>query len=209
MVGAQVGHFDETWPVEFKTPVPYPNADDYLIVRADFNRTLLEHLQGTCPGYSQELALLFFWLNRTCFNGLVRFNAKGEFNVPPGKYTKMSFPDMSGYPAVMKNWRISHGDFAALDIDGPPVFTYIDPPYDGGFVGFTGSGFDWSEQVRLAAWSAQRKGPVVVSNAATARVIQLYRSLGFRVQRVNVKRSIAAKGASRKAAPEILATKNL
>jgi DNA adenine methylase len=56
---------------------------------------------------------------------------------------------------------------------------------------------------------AKHDGPVVASNAATARIINLYRRLGFAVDFVAAPRSIAADASKRGAVLEILATKNL
>ena len=47
---------------------------------------------------SAEAAALFYYLNRTGYNGLCRFNRKGEFNVPFGRYHRINYAtDFSAY----------------------------------------------------------------------------------------------------------------
>ena len=66
-------------------------------------RTLFNQLirEGKADG---ELAAgLFYYLNRTCYNGLCRFNSKGEFNVPFGRYKKLIYKtDFSEYVAGLR-----------------------------------------------------------------------------------------------------------
>ena len=58
----------------------------YYAYRARFNRLIAEGKADT-----QEAAELFYYLNRTGYNGLCRFNRKGEFNVPFGKYKAVTY----------------------------------------------------------------------------------------------------------------------
>src|SRR6202008_443553 len=54
--------------------------------RQGFNRLI----QNGKP-HTEEAAQLFYYLNRTCFNGLCRFNKSGEFNVPFGSYKRINY----------------------------------------------------------------------------------------------------------------------
>ena len=69
-------------------------------------------------------------------------------------------------------------------------------------------GFEWDEQERLAEILAAHRGPVVLSNQATKRIIKLYRGLGFRLRYLDAPRSISRTG-DRTPAKEVLATRNL
>ena len=79
-------------------------------------------------------------------------------------------------------------------------------PYDVPFHQYSRGGFDWSEQVRLARWLSVHKGPVVLSNQATDRVVALYGSLGFRLTFMQAPRNISRTG-DRTPAREVLATR--
>ena len=158
-------------------------------------------------------AKAFYYLNRTCFNGLCRFNQKGEFNVGYGKYKNPKLDhDFSIYRDAFTEWDFfnsCYGDTLMLlkDFYHRQHFIYADPPYDGGFTGYSGT-FTWDDQVNLAEMLAGLDSPVVASNKATDRVIDLYKSLGFAIEYIEAPRRIACNG-DRKPVTEMLATKNI
>jgi DNA adenine methylase len=157
---------------------------------------------------SREAAALFYYLNRTGYNGLCRFNDDGEFNVPFGKYVRVRYEkDFSPYRPVLAAWTFSTGDFARLAV-GADDFIYADPPYDVPFRKYAKEGFAWDDQVRLATWLAAHAGPVVLVNQATPRIRRLYRECGFKIRFLNAPRRINSTG-DRSPAREIVALKNL
>lgn len=157
---------------------------------------------------NKEAAELFYYLNRTGFNGLCRFNKKGGFNVPFGSYKKITYKEeFYDYKAVFKHWQFSLGDFEKIEISNQS-FIYADPPYDVEFRQYSAGGFSWEHQIRLAQWLAAQTVPVVTSNQATPRVIDLYENLGFNIKKITAPRRISCNG-DRTPALEMLATKNL
>ena len=157
---------------------------------------------------SAEAAQLFYYLNRTCFNGLCRFNQSGEFNVPFGRHNSIPYTtDFNRFPAVLQNWTFSSNDIESLSVDKED-FIYADPPYDVEFTTYSAGGFKWEDQVRTAEWLAAHPGPVVLSNQATPRVIRLYKKLSFNVRYLDGPRRISCNG-DRSAAREVLATRGL
>ncbi len=157
---------------------------------------------------SKEAAMLFYYLNRTGFNGLCRFNRKGEFNVPFGRYKTINYiKDFSSYTEVLKNWEFTSVDFEKLSL-GEEDFIYADPPYDVEFTSYSSTDFSWKDQVRLARWLAKHPGPVVASNQATARILDLYEGLGFQIEIIEAPRRISSNG-NREPALEMLAWRNL
>lgn len=157
---------------------------------------------------SSEAAQLFYYLNRTCYNGLCRFNRSGEFNVPFGKYKSVSYVnDFLDYRVVLRNWKFTNADLEKLKFERDD-FIYADPPYDVEFTTYSAGGFAWDDQVRTAELLARHRGPVLLSNQATARIVRLYRQLEFRLKFLDGPRRISSDG-NRAAAREVLASRNL
>jgi DNA adenine methylase len=156
---------------------------------------------------SQEAAALFYYLNRTGYNGLCRFNRQGEFNVPFGEYKRITYAqDFGPYRDALARWTFTTGDFAAVAL-APDDFVYADPPYDVEFTAYARGGFSWADQVRTAETFAAHPGPVVLVNQATPRIIALYESLGYDVRFLDAPRRISCTG-DRAPAREVLATRN-
>ncbi|MCC6730151.1 MAG: Dam family site-specific DNA-(adenine-N6)-methyltransferase [Chthonomonadales bacterium] len=175
----------------------------YYAARERFNALLREG-----RGDSAEAAQLFYYLNRTGYNGLCRFNARGELNVPFGSYRAIRYArGFEEYAPLLARWELRCCRFEAIDA-GPGDFVYADPPYDVEFTRYSKEGFAWPDQVTLADWLALREGPVVASNQATPRILALYRERGFRVETRPAPRRIACNG-DRTPALEMIATRNL
>lgn len=171
-------------------------------------RTRFNELVRANQQYSKEAAGLFYYLNRTCFNGLCRFNSKNEFNVPFGRYKKINYTrDFAHYTHTLRRWDIQQHSFEATEA-GDHDFLYVDPPYDTPFTQYAKEDFTWADQEKLAHWLCQTNSPMVVTNQATPRILALYTELGFEVKTLLAPRRIASSG-DRTPALEMLATRNI
>ena len=96
----------------------------YLQMRDEFNTKALDPLRNTT---------LFFFLNRTCFNGLYRVNKSGLFNVPFGRYETPMICDPNTIYAdseLLQNVEILTGDYQeTLSHAKDSTLFYFDPPY--------------------------------------------------------------------------------
>src|SRR5262249_47993352 len=132
----------------------------------------------------------------------------GLFNVPFGRYASIAYRrDFRPYSAVLGRWLFTAADFEAMPLDEAD-FVYADPPYDVEFTHYSKGGFGWPEQVRTAEWPGRHKGPVILANQATPRIVALYRALDFSLMFVDGPRRIACTG-DRTPAREVLAFRNL
>ena len=124
-----------------------------------------------------EKAVLFIFLNKTCFNGLYRVNKKGEFNVPMGAYKKPKICDeenLKNVSMALKKVKIVYADYRESEefIDNK-TFVYIDPPYrplniTSSFTSYTENDFSDEEQIELAEYIdiLNKKGAkIVISNS--------------------------------------------
>lgn len=102
--------------------------DHYYEIRSRFNES----------GSSYD----FLFLNRSCFNGMMRFNKKGGFNVPfcrkPDRFRKAYITkivnQIQWITDVManKDWEFVCSDWeTTLKQAQPNDFVYLDPPYIG------------------------------------------------------------------------------
>jgi DNA adenine methylase len=188
-----------------KITIPLEN-DEKLFYE---HRKRFNDLLRAGKGKTAEAASLFYFLNRTGYNGLCRFNRSGEFNVPFGSYKRITYTrDFTPYRAAFAEWSFTVGDFAAIPLETTD-FVYADPPYDVEFTQYSQGGFSWDDQVRTATWLSQHRGPVILVNQATDRVAELYRKLGYSVRFLpNAPRRISCTG-DRTPVMEIFATRNL
>lgn len=123
--------------------------DFFLSVRDRYNEKNLDAIENTTK---------FFFLNRTCFNGLYRTNKKGLFNVPFGKYTNPQICDPTTIrkdSELLQGVEILTGDFETTfpHALGNTLF-YFDPPYrplsdTSSFNDYTKEVFNDNEQIRL------------------------------------------------------------
>ncbi|MFQ3536407.1 MAG: Dam family site-specific DNA-(adenine-N6)-methyltransferase [Aggregatilineales bacterium] len=188
--------------------VDIPMVNDracYYAHRARFNALI-----ASGQADSAEAAQLFYYLNRTGFNGLCRFNARGAFNVPFGRYKTIAYWQTADFLALaprLAGWTFTTGNFEALPLQ-PNDFIYADPPYDVEFTSYSAGGFTWADQERLAQWLSVHSGPVLLSNQATQRIVALYQAHGFDLIYLEAPRRISANG-DRRPACEVLAYKNI
>ena len=179
------------------------DSETYYAHRERFNALLMSG-----RGRNKEAAELFYYLNRTGYNGLCRFNGKGEFNVPFGRYKRINYVrDFSAYREAFEGWEFHCRDFEVLPVE-PGDFIYADPPYDVEFTKYAKEDFSWADQVRLAEFLAAYEGPVVLSNQATDRIVELYEKNGFALQFLEGPRRISCTG-DRSPAKEVLAVRGI
>ncbi|EHS6109870.1 Dam family site-specific DNA-(adenine-N6)-methyltransferase [Salmonella enterica] len=184
------------------------DVENYTAIREAFNAQKLN---------ATERAAAFLYLNRHCFNGLMRYNLDGFFNVGWGKYKAPYFPEEEIRAFRQKSHAcvfMTAGFERTLRLAGDGDVVYCDPPYEpmpgtAGFTSYASGGFSWDSQVALAescVAAHQRGAKVFISNSTAPRVIELYERHGFTLHRVNARRSISSKGSTRETANDIVAS---
>ena len=127
----------------------------FMAVRQRYNEKNLDPIENTVK---------FFFLNRTCFNGLYRVNKRGLFNVPWGKYMQPQICDENTLRTdseLLKRVEILEGDFEdTLPYAQGNTLFYFDPPYrplsdTSSFNDYTKDAFNDESQVRLKEFCDQ------------------------------------------------------
>ena len=185
--------------------VPENNTETaFYALREEFNTTK----------DTRKKAALFIYMNRHCFNGLCRYNLKGRFNVPFGRYSKPTFPEkeLFNFHQKAQNATFEVADFreAMVKAKSGDVI-YCDPPYvplsaTSSFTSYAKDGFGFTEQHALAdmAKMLQKKGvTVVISNHDTEFTNQVY--YPAKIITFDVQRFISSNTKNRNAVGELLA----
>ena len=163
------------------------------------------------PADPVQLAARFIYLNRTCYNGLYRVNQSGRFNVPLGKYQDPVIADETNIPAVSRALQGVPLVSQSFECIQPAArdFVYCDPPYDGTYDQYTDMRFAADEQKRLETtardWGCRRV-KVMLSNADTLLIRNLYQPPMWRVHEVNAPRVINRQGSQRQPITELVIT---
>lgn len=190
----------------------------YYSIREEFNTSTNDPL---------KLGRNFIFLNKTCFNGLYRENAKGHFNVPFGKKDKVILLNEENLKTISiklnykKNRKriveFRNDNFIFLENEiNKDTFFYFDPPYrpvtKNGFNDYNKSSFNDAEQIELSKFCdkiAVKHGKFLLSNSDPKNLDEndnffddLYSK--YLISRVNARRNINSKGNGRGEITEIL-----
>ena len=149
--------------------------------------------------YDTEMAALFIYLNKHCFNGLYRVNAKGQFNVPWNQKELVHSMDVENIKNIsyyLKNVTISCQDFeSSLKAAKEGDFVYFDSPYaplnPTSFDSYTKEGFAEEEHRRLARLFGEltEKGCYcMLTNHNTELIRELYQK--YLIEEIDVRRAI-------------------
>lgn len=167
-----------------------------------------------------QIASLFIFLNKTCFNGLYRVNKKGEFNVSLGKknYFICDDKNLRYVSTHLQNVTMTVGSYeSTLSYIDDKSFVYLDPPYrplttTSNFSSYTETPFGDPEQIQLAKFVKEidRKGAKFLLSNSDPKNINpndnffenLYK--GFTIERVTARRCINCNGSKRGKLSELL-----
>lgn len=173
-------------------------------------------IRSKTPTSNLDIATRFYYLNRTCFNGLYRVNGTGRFNVPYG-YRDISLVDETGFQILnqkLKNVNLECQDYRlSIERLRRGDFLFVDPPYTvahnkNGFIEYNQKIFSWNDQENLASLinQANRNGvKFIMTNASHQSIKKLYKGVAkqFEVERFS---TISGRMSSRKKINELIIT---
>jgi DNA adenine methylase len=186
------------------------DRESFRQLKAEFNALI-----GTKKRPVERAALLVY-LNKHSYNGLWRVNRKGHYNVPFGKYDRLSLPSHQSllkFSRMLEGVTLLHADFELIVRTAKRGdFVYFDPPYHplsktACFTDYTTGGFSFEDQKRLAGVYrrlSDRGVWLMLSNSSTPAIEELY--YDFSIHTVPAKRFINCNGRKRSGATEIIVT---
>ena len=173
----------------------------YYSIREHYNDKLMR------SEYDVELAALFVFINKHCFNGLYRVNGKGLFNVPYNNSRRVSVDEdvIIATSEYLRGVTIIDGDFEqACKNAKKGDFVFIDSPYaplnPTSFESYTKEGFDIECHKRLAKLYDEltaRGCYCMLTNHNTELINELYGNKDYKIDVVSVKRMINSDASNR------------
>ncbi len=173
----------------------------YYSLRERYNDKLMKE------EFDMELAALFVFMNKHCFNGLYRVNSKGLFNVPYNNNKRKSYDEenIRAISQYLKGVTILEGDFeTACENAKKGDFIFFDSPYaplnPTSFESYTKEGFDIESHKRLSRLFdnlTKRGCYCMLTNHNTELIKELYSNKGYSLDIVSVKRMINSDASNR------------
>jgi DNA adenine methylase len=189
--------------------------------REQFNANRTEPPAGALQRADVERTAQLIFLNRTCYNGLYRVNAKGQFNVPFGRYKRPTICDaanLRAVAAVLQRTEIHFGHYTEceefVDTD---TMVYFDPLYrpisaTARFTAYSQYSFDDKEQSELAEFyrKLNAKGATLLLSNSDPKNVNPGDDFfedtyaGFHIERVQARRRINSRAERRGPIYELL-----
>ncbi|HEA3261863.1 TPA: Dam family site-specific DNA-(adenine-N6)-methyltransferase [Pasteurella multocida] len=148
-----------------------PNEELYYQIRDMFNNKIKHE-------YTQSA--IYFFINKTAYSGMIRYNSQGEFNVPYGRYANFNTNLLEKkHHNLLSKSEIYNGSYEkGFELAGPKDFIFLDPPYDTTFSDygnevFTGD-FRENEHRKLAIDFKNLSSPSMMIISETPLIRELY-----------------------------------
>jgi len=164
---------------ELKSKTPEKRVDDE-------NETLYYQIRDMFNGLSEKKysdALLYFFINKTAYSGMIRYNAKGEFNVPYGRYANLNTTLVTkAHSNLLANTEIFNLDYSEIfNMAEEDDFMFLDPPYDCVFSDYGNAeykdGFNEKNHIELANSYKKLKCKALMVIGRTPLTEELYRDM--------------------------------
>lgn len=141
------------------------SEDNYYHMRDDY-----------VPTNDLERAAKYFYILKTCYRGMTRYNKKGKFNIPWGRYKNINFEEIVSpdHESLLKSSTIISGDYTkAMEQATEDSFIFFDPPYDSEFKNYY-LPFGKNEHTKLADVFKNSKSSCMMVIAKTDFISSLY-----------------------------------
>jgi DNA adenine methylase len=142
------------------------NENDYYLIRNEEPKDYIEN------------AKRFYYLRKTCFRGMLRYNKNGKFNIPFGRYKNYNFEDIKNekYETLLKKTTIYNKSFEEIfnKYNHSSNFIFLDPPYDCTFTNYGHFSFGKEEHKKLADLFKKTKNKCLMIIGDTEFIRELY-----------------------------------
>lgn len=148
------------------------NEELYYRIRAMYNELSPKEFSD---------AALYYFINKTAYSGMIRYNAKGEFNVPFGRYVSLNTKSVTlAHHRLLNRAEICNGDYSdVFNKCQSDDFVFLDPPYDCVFSDYGNEeykdGFNEDNHRRLAQDFANLPCKALMVIGRTPLTEELYR----------------------------------
>ena len=128
-------------------------------------------------------SVVYFFINKTAYSGMIRYNAQGEYNVPFGRYQNFNTQLVtSKHHELLQRASLLTGDYSVtFSMATKNDFMFLDPPYDCIFNDYgnveTANGFNEAEHIRLATDFRKLKCKAMMVIGKTPLTVELYGDL--------------------------------
>ncbi|MGI6427051.1 MAG: DNA adenine methylase [Natronincolaceae bacterium] len=127
---------------------------------------------------------VYFFINKTAYSGMIRYNKKGEYNVPYGRYKNFNTKLITDeHHKLLTRTKVYNTDFEEIfKMAKPDDFMFLDPPYHkavfndyGNCVKSDENEFDEAEHRRLAEEFKKLKCKAMMVISETGLIRELYK----------------------------------
>jgi DNA adenine methylase len=125
-----------------------------------------------------DVAKRFYYLRKTCYRGMMRYNKSGKFNVPFGRYKTINYSEVANqdYRELLSRTTIENKSFEEIFVEynDEKNFMFLDPPYDSIFTNYGYCEFGREEHIKLAECFKTTKNRCLMVIGKTDFIEELY-----------------------------------